>query len=77
MEPEWPFFYSERNGTERKENGTIEKKERERNDLVKGPLSRTVWNDLKKNVSRPNYNIAKTEQKQFKNDYFWIFVKRF
>ena len=39
---------TERNGTKRNENGTIEKKERERNDLAEGPRSRTERNDFKK-----------------------------
>ena len=33
---------------ERNENGTIEKKEQERNDLAEGPHSRTERNDFKK-----------------------------
>ena len=50
----------ERNGktvlqlrTERNENGTIKKKERERNDLAEGPRSRTERNDFKKVGSCP------------------------
>ena len=39
---------STQNRTERNENGTIEKKERERNDLAEGPRSRTERNNLKK-----------------------------
>ena len=37
---------TERNGTERNENGTIKKEER--NDLAEGPRSRTERNDFKK-----------------------------
>ena len=33
--------------TERNENGTIEKKERERNNLAEGPRSKTERNDFK------------------------------
>ena len=36
---------TEQNGTERNENGTLEKKER---DLAKGPRSRTERNDFQK-----------------------------
>ena len=39
---------TERNGMERNKNGTIEKKEQERNDLAEGPRSKTKRNDLKK-----------------------------
>ena len=39
---------TERNGTERNENGTIKKEEREQNDLAEGPRSRTERNDFKK-----------------------------
>ena len=42
------LFRTQRNGTERNENGTIEKKEQERNDLAEGPRSKTKRNDLKK-----------------------------
>ena len=39
---------STQNGTERNENGTIKKKERERNDQAEAPRSRTERNDFKK-----------------------------
>ena len=39
---------TERNGTERNENGTIKKKKRKRNDSIEGPRSRTERNDFKK-----------------------------
>ena len=39
---------TERNGTERNENGTIKKKEQERNDQAEAPRSRTERNDFKK-----------------------------
>ena len=44
---ERPFFYSERNGTERERNDK-KKEEQERNDLAEGPRSRTERNDFKK-----------------------------
>ena len=43
------LFRKERNGTGRNEtggNGTMEKKERERNDLAEGPRFRTEQNDF-------------------------------
>jgi len=40
------LFYSEQKGTG--QNGMIEKKEWERNDLAEGPCSRTERNNLKK-----------------------------
>ena len=47
---EWPYFYSEWNGTGRDGRRTerFEKKEQEQNDLAEGPRSRTKQNDLKK-----------------------------
>ena len=39
---------TERNGTERNENGTKKKKKRERNDQAEAPRSRTERNDFKK-----------------------------
>ena len=45
---EWEDCYSTQNGTERNENGTIKKEEREWNDLAEGPRSRTERNDFKK-----------------------------
>ena len=39
---------AEQNGKERNENRMIEKKEREQNDLAKGPRSRTERNDFQK-----------------------------
>ena len=37
---------TERNGTERNENGTLKKEERERNDLAEGHHSRMEQNDF-------------------------------
>ena len=42
------LFRTERNGREQNENGTVEKKEREQNDLAEGPRSRTERNNFKK-----------------------------
>ena len=53
------LFKTERNGMERNENGTIEKKERERNILAEGPRSRTEQNDLKKVGTCPALGQAK------------------
>ena len=46
---------TERNETERNENGTIEKKDQELNDLAEGPRSRTKRNDLKKSKRAQPY----------------------
>ena len=52
-----------KNGTEWDEKGTIEKKEREQNDLAEGPCSRTERNDFKKVKTMPYvfYRINKEE----------------
>jgi len=48
---------TEWNGTEWNENGTIGKKERERNNLAEGPRSRTEGNELK-NRNMPSSRIT-------------------
>ena len=48
---------TERNGTERNENGTIEKKEREQNNLAEGPHFRKERNHLKKRQNVPSPSI--------------------
>ena len=45
----------EGNGTEQNKNGTIGKKERERNDLAEGPCSRTERNEFKKSERGQSY----------------------
>ena len=62
---------TERNETER--NGTIQKKERERNDLAEGLCSRTARNDFKKVGTCPalvstQYSAAQS-QTAFSADY--------
>jgi len=47
-------FWKERLKSWRVQNGTIEKKERERNDLAEGPRSRTERNDFRKVIKWPN-----------------------